>query len=424
MADGDLSVAGGVSPEKAVLMDGLARERFPLLARRIGDRPLHYLDTAATSQKPQVVLDAIEHYYRQSNANVHRSLNTLAAEATAAYEECRTRVARWVNAPASEDVVITRGATSALNMLAHGMVSIFKPGDEILLTEMEHHANLVPWQMLARRRDLKLRFIPLTDRGELDIDQLDDLLTERTKLVSLVHVSNVLGTINPVAEIASRARKIGALTVVDAAQTAGHLPLDFQALGCDAMVFSAHKAYGPMGLGFLVAKSDLLAKLEPMEGGGEMIEWVHLDHSTWADVPHRFEAGTPNVAAAAAFPAALDLLDELGVESIRAHEEAITAYALEQLQELGGLTIYGPDSAAQRGGLVSFWDPEVHPHDMSTLLDQAGVAVRAGHHCAQPLHRCLGVPATTRASFGLYTNRDDIDALIEGIIAARKVFAP
>jgi cysteine desulfurase/selenocysteine lyase len=424
MADRDLATSGGVSPARADLADGLARDRFPLLGRRFGERPLHYLDTAATSQKPQAVLEATEHYYRLSNANVHRSLNTLAAEATAAYEECRTRVARWVNAVASEDVVITRGATSALNLLAHGMVSMFQPGDEILLTEMEHHANLVPWQMLARRRDLKLRFIPLTDRGELDLDKLDDLLTERTRLVSLVHVSNVLGTINPVADIAARARALGALTVVDAAQTAGHRPLDFQALGCDALVFSAHKAYGPMGLGFLVARSDLLAKLEPMEGGGEMIEWVHLDHSTWAEVPHRFEAGTPNVAAAAAFPAALDLLDELGIETIRAHEEAITAYAHERLEDLGGLTIYGPAAGIERGGLLSFWDPAVHPHDMSTLLDQAGVAVRAGHHCAQPLHRCLGVPATTRASFGLYTNRDDVDALVRGIIAARKVFAP
>jgi cysteine desulfurase/selenocysteine lyase len=241
--------------------------------------------------------------------------------------------------------------------------------------------------------------------------------------VSLVHVSNVLGTVNPVAEIAGRAHDAGALVVVDAAQTAGHRTLDVAALGADFTVFSAHKAYGPMGLGFLVSTPERLADLEPYEGGGEMIEWVHLEESTWAEIPHRFEAGTPNVAAAAAFPAALDLLEDLGEEAIRRHEEVLTAYALDRLRDLGGLTIYGPGSAAERGGLVSFWDPDVHPHDLSTVLDQYGIAVRAGHHCAQPLHRRLGVPATTRASFGVYNRRDDIDALIEGIVAARRIFA-
>jgi cysteine desulfurase/selenocysteine lyase len=419
----DHSTADATRPDRGSLETGLARDRFPLLARQFAGRPLHYLDTAATSQKPEAVLQAIDRYYRHSNANVHRSLNTLAAEATEAYEACRRRVAAWVKAPAAESVVITRGATSALNLLAHGVEHLLAPGDEILLTETEHHANLVPWQMLARRRDLVLRFLPVGDDGQLDLDRLPELLNARTRVVSVVHTSNVLGTINPVAEIAGQARLRGALTFVDAAQTAGHLPLDFAALGADAVVFSAHKAYGPMGLGFLVAERDLLEKLEPLEGGGEMIEWVHLDNATWAEVPHRFEAGTPNVAAAAAFPAALDLLEELCADTIRRHEESATAYALSRLEDLGGLTIYGPREAARRGGLVAFWDPAVHPHDMSTLLDQYGVAVRAGHHCAQPLHRRLGVPATTRASFGLYTSRDDIDALIDGITAARKVFA-
>ena len=406
-----------------MLETGLARDRFPLLARRIGDRPLHYLDTAATSQKPQAVLDALDRYYRFHNANVHRGLNTLAAEATEAYETCRSRVAAWVNAPTKEGVVITRGATTSLNLVARGLEHLLEAGDEILLTEMEHHANLVPWQMLARRRQLKLRFLPIREDGHLDLDQLPELLTSRTRVVSLVHTSNVLGTINPVAEVAAAARERGALTVVDAAQAAGHMPLDIQALGCDFLVFSAHKAYGPMGLGFLVARPDLLEILEPMEGGGEMIEWVDLEQATWAEIPHRFEAGTPNVAAAAAFPAAIDLLEELGAVTVRRHEEALTAHALEGLRSLGGLTIYGPADPAERGGLVSFWDPEVHPHDLSTILDEGGVAVRAGHHCAQPLHRRLGVPATTRASFGLYNRRDDIDALIDGIKAARKVFA-
>jgi cysteine desulfurase/selenocysteine lyase len=402
---------------------GLARDRFPLLARRIGDQPLRYLDTAATSQKPQAVLDALDRYYRLHNANVHRGLNTLAAEATEAYENCRNRVAAWVNAPAKEGVVITRGATTSLNLVARGLEHRLQAGDEILLTEMEHHANLVPWQMLARRRHLQLRFLPVRDDGQLDLDQLPKLLTSRTRVVSLVHTSNVLGTINPVAEVAAAAKERGALTVVDAAQAAGHMPLDVQALGCDFLVFSAHKTYGPMGLGFLVARPDLLETLEPMEGGGEMIEWVDLEQATWAEVPHRFEAGTPNVAAAAAFPAAIDLLEEIGVAAVRRHEEALTAHALERLHRLGGLTIYGPADPADRGALVSFWDPEVHPHDLSTILDEAGVAVRAGHHCAQPLHRRLGVPATTRASFGIYNQRDDIDALVDGIMAARKVFA-
>jgi len=405
------------------LASGLARDRFPLLQRSLGDRPLHYLDTAATSQKPEAVIAALTHYYRFQNANVHRGLNTLAAEATAAYEHCRERVARWVGAPAPAGVVITRGATSSLNLLAHGLEHRLSPGDEILLTEMEHHANLVPWQMLARRRGLVLRFLGVRDDGELDLDRLDDLLGPRTRIVSVVHTSNVLGTINPVAEIAARARQRGSLIVVDAAQSVGHLPLDYAALAADFLVFSAHKAYGPMGLGFLVSRPELLEQLEPLEGGGEMIEWVHLEHSTWAEVPRRFEAGTPNVAAAAAFPAAIDLIEEFGIATIRRHEEALAAYALAQLRDVGGLTIWGPAEPHRRGGLVAFSDPDVHPHDLSTVLDEIGVVVRAGHHCAQPLHRRLGVPATVRASFGLYTRRDDIDALITGIHAARKVFA-
>jgi cysteine desulfurase / selenocysteine lyase len=419
MTGNELTATGGAA---ASLATGLLRDRFPLLQRAPGERPLHYLDTAATSQKPEAVLAALDRYYRRDNANVHRGLNSLGAAATAAYEECRRRVAVWVNAPAAEDVVITRGATSALNLIAHGCGHLWQPGDEVLLTEMEHHANLVPWQMLARRHRLVLRFLPLNETGELDLSRLSDLLGPRTRLVALTHTSNVLGTINPVAEIVAAARRRGAVTVVDAAQAAGHLPLDVQALGADAVVFSAHKAYGPMGLGFLVGRPQWLAQLEPLEGGGEMIEWVTLESATWADVPHRFEAGTPNVAAAAAFPAALDLLAELGPDAVRRHEEAVTAYALERLQDLGGLTIYGPLDAARRGGLVSFWDADVHPHDLSTVLDEAGVIVRAGHHCAQPLHRRLGVPATLRASFGVYTRRDDIDALVDGIRAARKMF--
>jgi len=409
--------------DRAPLERGLARDRFPLLRREVGGRPLVYLDTAATSQKPDAVLAALDRYHRQSNSNVHRGLNTLAAEATELYEACRARVARWVGAARPEHVVITRGATTGLNLVARGLEHELREGDEILLTEMEHHANLVPWQMLARRRGLRLRFVPIDDDGRLQLDRLPGLLTDRTRVVSLVHTSNVLGTVNPVAEVADAARARGALVVVDAAQSVGHRPVDLTALGADLLVFSAHKSYGPMGLGFLVARDGVLERLEPCEGGGEMIEWVEWDSATWAAIPHRFEAGTPNVAAAAAFPAAIDLIEELTLERIQAHEEALTEHALERLQQLGGLKIFGPLAADRRGALVSFHDDVVHPHDLSTILDEAGVAVRAGHHCAQPLHRRLGVPATTRASFGLYNRRDEIDALVDGIRTARRIFA-
>lgn len=411
-----------VVPEPASLGEGLARAQFPLLARSLGGRPLHYLDTAATSQKPARLLEALDRFYREENANVHRGLNRLAAAATERYEQCRRRVAAWVGAPSPDGVVITRGATGALNLLARGLEHTLQAGDEILLTEMEHHANLVPWQMLARRRGLTLRFLPITDGGELDLAALPGLLGPRTRIVSLTHTSNVLGTVNPVAEVAAAARRRGAVVIVDAAQAVGHGPVDLGALGADALVFSAHKAYGPLGLGFLVAHPAWLETLEPAEGGGEMIEWVTLEDATWAEVPRRFEAGTPNIVAAAAFPAALDLLAELGDQRIRAHEEALTALALERLRALGGLVIYGPADASRRGALVSFWDPDVHAHDLSTILDEAGVVVRAGHHCAQPLHRRLGVPATTRASFGIYNRADDVEALVDGIRIARKVF--
>jgi cysteine desulfurase/selenocysteine lyase len=403
--------------------DGLLRERFPALRREVAGHPLVYLDSAATAQKPEAVIAAEARYYRESNANVHRGLHTLAEEATAAYEACRARVAAWVGAARPADVVITRNATAALNLAARGWEQFLQPGDEVLLTEMEHHANLVPWLMLARRRAVTVRYLPLTPDGRLDLDQLPALLGPRTKIVALTAVSNVLGTINPVAEIADAARRRGALVVVDAAQAVGHLPVDFAALGADLLAFSAHKVYGPMGLGFLVGRAEVLARLEPVEGGGEMIERVEWDAVTWADVPLRFEAGTPNVAAAAAFPPALDLLDELGVDRVRRHERDLTGYAWERLAGVPGLRLFGPADPDRRGGLVSFHDPRVHPHDMATLLDQRGIAVRAGHHCAQPLHRRLGVVATTRASFGLYSSHDEVDALIDGIAFARSVFA-
>jgi len=336
-------------------------DRFPTLGRQVNGRRLVYLDSAATAQKPEAVIAAQARYYRRHNANVHRGMHTLAAEATDLYEGCRNRVARFLGVTRPEQVVMTDGATGALNLAAFGLRHTLNPGDEILLTEMEHHANLVPWIKLARQDGLLLRHLPVTDDGRLDLDALPEMLTDRTRIVSLTHASNVLGTINPVAEIAAAAHKRGAVVIVDAAQTVGHMPVDFDDLGADLLAFSAHKVYGPMGLGFLVGTPEILSRLEPVAFGGEMIETVTLDDATWADVPHRFEAGTPNVAAAAAFPAALDLLEEATLERIRTHEMQLTGYALEVLSAFDGLTIYGPDDPSQRGGLVAFHDANVHP---------------------------------------------------------------
>ena len=401
----------------------LFRDRFPVLRRNIGGRPLVYLDNGATSQKPEAVIAAEARYYRENNANVHRGMHTLASEATDLYEGCRTRVARFLGLGPLEQVVITRGTTSALNMVARGLAHRLRPGDEILVTGMEHHANLVPWIRVARNEGLILRHLPVTDGGLLDLDRLGELLTARTRVVALTHVSNVLGTINPVAEIAAAAHRRGALVVVDAAQSVGHLPVSVDALGADLLAFSSHKAYGPMGLGFLAGKTEVLEDLDPLESGGEMIETVTMDDATWAEVPHRLEAGTPNVGAAAAFTHALDLIDEVTLERLRTHEISLNAYAWERLSDLGGLKLFGPADPAARGGLISFHDPTVHAHDMAQLLDSRGVAVRAGHHCAQPLHKRLGVAATTRASFAMYNSHDDIDALVDAITYARSIFA-
>ena len=402
---------------------GVVRSWFPTLTRQVNGRPLVYLDSAATSQKPNAVIDAEARFYRVNNAAVHRGVHTLGTESTQAYEDARTRVAGWLNAPTPESVVFTRNATAALNLVARGWEHRLSPGDEILVTEMEHHANLVPWMMLARRRKLNVRVLPFDDFGRLDLDRLPSLLNSRTRVVALTYVSNVLGTINPVAEIADRARRNGALVVVDAAQAVGHMPVDFTATGADFLVFSAHKTYGPTGLGALIGRPAVLERLEPMEGGGEMIAKVDFDEVTWAPVPHRFEAGTANVAAAAAFPEAIRILDHLGLDQVRDHEVELVEYALDRLAGMGGFQILGPPDPTERGGLISFHDPHIHPHDLAQLLDQRGVAVRAGHHCAQPLHRKLGLGATTRASFGVYSDFDDVDALIEGLKYARSYFS-
>jgi cysteine desulfurase/selenocysteine lyase len=410
------------APTGTTLDPRAMRAEFPILHRQVHGLPLVYLDNAATTQKPQAVLTALQTYYTTCNANVHRGVHTLAEEATAAYEACRSRVARFLNASDERGVVIVRNATEALNLVARSWGSTLAPGDEVLLSEMEHHSNLVPWILLARERAVVLRHLPITDSGELDLSALSSLLSPRTRIVALTAMSNVLGTITPIAEIAQAAHRVGAVMVVDGAQSVPHMPVDFQALGVDFLAFSAHKAYGPTGVGFLVAKPELLERMEPVSGGGEMIRVVHLDSATWNDIPHKFEAGTPNIADAAAFPAALDMLDGLGMGNVRAHERELVGYALERLLSLGWLEIHGPLDPERRGGLVSFVDPDIHPHDLAQVLDGRGIAIRAGHHCAQPLMRRLGVVATARASFAVYNDRDEVDALVDGLIAARKYF--
>jgi cysteine desulfurase/selenocysteine lyase len=415
-------VASGAGAAQPPLDVAKLRADFPILARRVHGKPLVYLDNAATTQKPLVVLERLNHFYRQTNANIHRGIHRLAEEATALYEETRGRTARFLGATDPRGVVFTSGTTGALNLLASSWGHWLRPGDEILLTEMEHHSNLVPWFLAAKERGAQVRHIPVTDGGRLDLTRLGELLTDRTRIVSLTQVSNVLGTINPIRVIADAAHAVGALVSVDAAQGAPHHVIDVQELGCDALSFSAHKVLGPTGVGVLWVKPDLLERMEPYQGGGEMIREVRMDGATWAEIPHRFEAGTPNIAGVVALGPALDYVERLGYDAIGGHGEALTAYALERLRGLGGLRLLGPMDPAERSGAISFADAVVHPHDLSTVLDQEGVAIRAGHHCAQPLHRRYGLVATARASFYIYNDRDDVDALVAAIESARRYF--
>lgn len=400
------------------------RDDFPLLSQTVGGKPLVYLDSAATSQKPRQVLDSLSEYYRSYNANVHRGIYRMAEEATARYEEARVNLASFVGAARPEELVFTRGTTEALNLVAAtwGRANV-GPGDEILLTEMEHHSNIVPWQMLAAERGATLRYIPVTDEGRLDLDAFDRLLAGRPKLVGLAHQSNVLGTINPVRRIADRAHQAGALVVVDAAQSVPHQRVDVADLGADFLAFSGHKMLGPMGIGGLWARYALLEAMPPYHGGGEMITSVGLDRSTYKDPPYKFEAGTPNVADAIALGVAVDYMRQVGLDAITEHVHDLTAYALLRLKEIPGLTIYGPQTATDRGGAVAFTLDRVHPHDVAQVLDGEGIAVRAGHHCAEPLHRRFGIPASARASFHLYNTRAEVDALVEGLHKVRRLFA-
>ena len=400
------------------------RQDFPILSRQVHGKPLVYLDNAATTQKPRQVLDALTAYYTHSNANIHRGLHTLAEEATAAYEAVRERTARFIGATSSRSIVFTRNTTESINLFARAWGrSRLGPGDQILLSEMEHHSNLVPWQLLAKETGASLSFLAVTDDGRLRLEELERLLSPRTKLVAITHMSNALGTINPIERIVERAHRQGIPVLVDAAQAAPHLPLDVRYLGCDALAFSAHKMLGPTGVGVLYAREEWLEAMDPFLGGGEMIADVQLTSSTWNEIPWKFEAGTPNIADVIAFGEALAYLERLGMSEVRAHECELTAYAWKQLQALDGVTLYGPPGDAEdRGSAISFNLDGLHPHDVGTVLDSEGVAIRAGHHCAKPLMRRLGVAATARASFYVYNTREEVDRLVEGVRAVRAFF--
>jgi cysteine desulfurase/selenocysteine lyase len=399
------------------------RKDFPILERKVHGKPLVYFDNAATSQKPRQVIDALVRYYEEYNANIHRAVHTLGEEATAAYEATREKVAKFINAPSSECIVFTRNTTEAINLVAYTWANAnIREGDEILLTEMEHHSNLVPWQRLAAEKGATVRYIPLTGQQTLALDGLETLFEANTKLVAMPHVSNSLGTINPVERIAREARQRGVVFLVDGAQGAPHLPVDVQAIGADFYAFSSHKMLGPTGVGVLYARRELLEEMDPFLGGGEMIRKVTFEGATWNDLPWKFEAGTPNIADVIAFGAAIDYLAEVGMENVRQHEIEMTSYALDRLHQLNDITFYGPDDPAQRGGVVSFNFGEIHPHDIGQVLDQYGVAIRAGHHCTQPLMRSLGVSGTARASFYIYNTPEEVDVMVEALKAARDIF--
>ncbi len=399
------------------------RADFPILDQEVNGHRLVYLDNAASTQKPAAVIETIDRYYRRDNANVHRGVHELSHRATEAYEQARGKVARLLGIGDEGELVWTKGTTEAINLVAYtwGQANI-RAGDEIVLSVLEHHSNLVPWQLLAQRTGAKLRFLDLDDQGRLDLSALDDVLTERTKLVSLGHISNALGTINPVSEIARKAHAVGAVMLVDGAQSAPHLPVDVPGLGCDFYAFSGHKMCGPTGIGGLWGRRELLEAMPPFHGGGDMIDFVELQSSTYAPLPLKFEAGTPHIAGAIGLGAAADYLAQVGRESILAHERHLMAYALERMAPIPDLVIHGPRDPAERSGVISFTLADVHPHDIATILDGEGIAVRAGHHCCQPLMRRLCLPATARASFYLYTGTDDVDRLVDGLHKARAMF--
>lgn len=395
------------------------RGDFPILKRIVHGHPLVYLDSAASSQKPAAVIEAVQRYYQTSHANVHRSIHTLGEEATDLYEGARDAVRAFIGAASREEIIFTRGTTEGINLVAQAVGRTLTPGDEIIVTELEHHSNLIPWQMLCRDRGTVLRAIPVVGEGYLDLDAFGRLLSPRTKVVAIAHVSNVLGTINPVAQISEQAHRVGALVLADAAQAVPHLPVDVGALGADFVAFSGHKMLGPTGIGVLYGRRAVLERIEPAWGGGEMIKEVWIDHAQWNDLPWRFEPGTPPIAGAVGLHAAVEYLGKLGMSQVAAHERALTAAALEALAPIPGVTLYGPRNPEMKGAVVAFNVEGLHPHDGAALLDQHGIAVRAGHHCAQPLMKRLGIVGTLRASFSVHNTAEDVQRLAEAVAALR-----
>lgn len=399
------------------------RRQFPILDQEVNGHPLVYLDSAATSQKPLRVIEAVNQYYREYNSNVHRGVHTLGTKATDHYEGAREKVRKFISAESTEEIIFTKGTTAGLNLVARSFGDAqVQEGDEIVITYMEHHSNLIPWQQLAKRKGAVLKYVPMQKNGTLRLEDVEKTVTERTKIVAAALVSNVLGTINPVKEMAKIAHSRGAYMVVDAAQGAPHMKVDVRDLDCDFLAFSGHKMCGPTGIGVLYGKKALLEEMEPLEYGGEMIDFVGLYDSTWKELPWKFEGGTPIIAGAIGLGEAIDFLEEIGLDEITAHEQDLSAYCLGQLSELEGITVYGPESADERAGLVTFNLENVHPHDAATILDAEGIAIRAGHHCAQPLMKWLDVTATARASFYLYNTKEDIDKLVAGIVKAKEYF--
>lgn len=400
------------------------RPYFPILNQEVNGHPLVYLDSAATSQKPVQVIEALDKYYREYNSNVHRGVHTLGTRATDGYEGAREKVKNFINANSMEEIIFTRGTTTALNTVAQSYaMANLQEGDEIVISPMEHHSNIIPWQQVAKRTGAVLKYLPLQSDGTINLADVEGTITDSTKLVSVTYVSNVLGVINPIKEIAEISHKNGAVLVVDAAQAAPHLKVDVQDIDCDFLGFSGHKMCGPTGIGVLYGKKHLLENMEPIEFGGEMIDFVGLYESSWKELPWKFEAGTPIIAGAIGLGAAIDFLEEIGLDNITEHEHKLAAYAMERMSTVDGLTIYGPKSAENRAGVITFNIEDVHPHDVATVLDAEGIAVRAGHHCAQPLMKWLNVSATARASFYLYNSEDDVDKFVDGIVKTKEYFS-
>lgn len=400
------------------------RQMFPILHQEINGHPLVYLDNAATTQKPVQVIEAVNDYYRQYNSNVHRGVHTLGSKATDGYEGAREKVRKFLNAKSTAEIIFTRGTTTALNLIAqsYGLANV-KEGDEIVITYMEHHSNIIPWQQVAKIKGAVLKYIPLQEDGTISLEDVKATITDKTKIVSVVYISNVLGAINPVKEIAKIAHEHGAVMVVDGAQSTPHLKVDVQDLDCDFYCLSGHKMLAPTGIGALYGKKELLENMEPIEFGGEMIDFVGLQESTWKELPYKFEGGTPIIAGAIGLGAAIDFINEIGLDNIAAHEHKLVSYAMNEMSQIDGLTIFGPKDATKRSGLITFNLDEVHPHDVATVLDSEGIAVRAGHHCAQPLMKWLKQSATARASFYVYNTEEEVDKLVKGLVRTKEYFS-